>query len=104
MMGRGFLSALATLDVKSFPPSLTVRDTRAYQNKGELGTPDAPSDKRTYIEQHGDFDLCASYNRRTVASRAVTPSGKRIYTVILGAEDPDALEEAIRQRVEQLHE
>lgn len=95
MMRKGYLSALMTLDVKSFPPSSTVSDTRAYQNRGELGTPAAPSDKRRYIEDHGSFDLCVSFNHRTVNSSRVTKSGKRIHTVKLGGQ-PDALEKAIR--------
>jgi hypothetical protein len=98
MMRRGFLSALLTLDVKSFPPSGTVSDARAYQNRGELGTPGAPSDKRTYIENHGSFDLCVSYNQRTVPSRDATNSGKRIFTASLGG-PPDAFEAAIRARL-----
>lgn len=69
---------LWTLDVKSFPPP-----HGAPVNRGELGTPDAPSDKRRYIEQHGSFDNCYSANSRTVPSLGVTPSGKRIYTLDL---------------------
>lgn len=95
MMRQGYLSALVTLDVKSFPPSMTVSDARAFQNKGELGTPSAPSDKRNYIEGHGSFDLCISYNHRTIASPNSTRSGKKIYTVNLNG-PPDALEDAIR--------
>ncbi len=98
MMRRGYLSALVTLDVKSFPPSWNVSDARAYQNRGELGTPQQPSDKRMYIESHGSFDLCVSYNTRTVSSPGPTKSGKQIYTVTLGGQ-PDALEEAIRARL-----
>ena len=66
MMKHGYLSYLFTLDVKSFPLSETVTETRAYINKGELGTPDAPTDKRKYIEEHGSFNACFSLNKRTV--------------------------------------
>lgn len=65
----------------SFPLSETVTETRAYINKGELGTPDAPTDKRKYIEEHGSFNACFSLNKRTVPSPAETYSGKMIYTV-----------------------
>ena len=54
---------------------------RTYINKGELGTPDAPTDKRKYIEEHGSFNACFSLNKRTVPSPAETYSGKMIYTV-----------------------
>ena len=81
MMKHGYLSYLFTLDVKSFPLSETVTETRAYINKGELGTPDAPTDKRKYIEEHGSFNACFSLNKRTVPSPAETYSGKMIYTV-----------------------
>ncbi|MGH7813863.1 MAG: BsaWI family type II restriction enzyme [Candidatus Binataceae bacterium] len=83
MMRRGYFSPLWTLDVKSFPPP-----HGNLINRGELGTPDAPSDKRKYIEQHGSFDNCYSANSRTVPSRGITPSGKRIYTLNL-LEQPD---------------
>lgn len=98
MMRKGYLSALVTLDVKSFPPSMTVPDARAYQNRGELGTPSAPSDKRKYIEDHGSFDLCISYNHRTVTSPSSTSSRKRISTVNLNGPS-DALEDAIRAMI-----
>ena len=75
MMGKGFLSPLLTLDVKSFPPPKDV------VNRGELGSPDKPSEKRTYIEEHGSFDNCYSYNLRSVPSRGKTTSGKKIYTL-----------------------
>ena len=51
MQAKGLLSPLWTLDVKSFPPP-----TGDLINRGELGTPDSPSDKRKYVELHGDFD------------------------------------------------
>jgi len=75
MMEHGFKSYLFTLDAKSFPPP-----TGDLVNCGELGSPSRPSDKRQYIEQHGSFDACLSYNLRTVASHGETRSGKRIYT------------------------
>jgi len=76
MMNRGFLSPLWTLDVKSFPPP-----QGDLVNRGELGSPDQPSEKRKYIEQHGDFDNCYSANSRTIPSSGETPSGKRIYAI-----------------------
>lgn len=79
MMKKGFVSYLVTLDVKSFPTSETMSDERAFINNGELGTPKNPSDKRKYIEEHGSFDACFSFNLRTVASPAKTNSRKRIY-------------------------
>lgn len=81
MMKRGYFSPLLTLDVKSFPP-------RDLVNRGELGTPQRPSEKRKYIEQHGSFDDCYSYNQRTQPSVGSTPSGKRIQVLQLaGAAD-----------------
>lgn len=74
MMAEGLLSILSTLDVKSFPPP-----HGDLINRGELGSPERPSDKRKYIEIHGDFDACFSYNNRTVPSHDATPSGRRIY-------------------------
>lgn len=76
MMQYGFLSLLLTLDVKSFPPP-----RGDLINRGEFGSPDNPSDKRRYIEEHGDFSACFSYNTRTVPSPQITSSGKQIYTV-----------------------
>lgn len=87
MMSMGYQSYLFTLDVKSFPLSETVTETRAYVNKGELGSPDVPTDKRKYIEEHGSFDACFSLNKRTIPSPTTgTLSGKKIYTV-----QPDGL-------------
>ncbi len=73
MMGAGYFSPLWTLDVKSFPPSGDL------VNRGELGSPTQPSDKRKYVEIHGDFDHCYSANARTVPSAGQTQSGKRIF-------------------------
>ena len=79
MIEKGHTSILATLDVKSFPLSETMSEERAYINKGELGTPTNPTDKRKYIEEHGSFDACFSFNLRTVPSPEITASGKKIY-------------------------
>lgn len=84
MMKAGYLSILWTLDVKSFPPP-----HGNLVNKGELGTPDKPSDKRQYIEQHGSFDACFSYNLRSLPSPQHTASGKRIFVQNLSPQ-PDA--------------
>jgi hypothetical protein len=79
MMRNGHASFLVTLDVKSFPLSEHMSEIRAYLNRGELGTPQNPTDKRRYIEEHGDFDACFSFNLRTIPSPAETKSGKRIF-------------------------
>lgn len=78
MMRKNFLSPLWTLDVKSFPPP-----HGDLINRGELGTPTNPSEKRRYVEEHGDFDHCYSANSRSVPSGGPTPSGKRIYRLAL---------------------
>lgn len=83
MMSAGLLSVLSTLDVKSFPPP-----HGNLVNYGELGSPAKPSDKRKYIEEHGDFSVCISYNLRTVPSPKTTSSEKKIYLGDMGtAED-----------------
>jgi hypothetical protein len=74
MMKKGMVSYLLTLDAKSFPPP-----TGDLINRGELGSMASPSDKRNYIELHGSFDACFSYNLRTVPSSGETASGRRIY-------------------------
>lgn len=74
MMRKGLSSYLVTFDAKSFPPP-----NGDLVNRGELGTIAAPSDKRAYIESHGSFSACFSYNTRTVPSGANTSSGKKIY-------------------------
>lgn len=76
MMESGFLSILFTLDVKSFPPP-----HGDLVNIGELGSPSNPSDKRRYVEEHGDFDACFSCNTRTIPSQKTTSSQKKIYVV-----------------------
>jgi BsaWI restriction endonuclease type 2 len=74
MMKRGLSSYLVTLDAKSFPPP-----NGDLVNRGELGTVGAPSDKRAYIESHGSFSACFSYNLRTVPSPRKTKSGRLIH-------------------------
>jgi hypothetical protein len=93
MQARELFSPLFTLDVKSFPPPGDV------VNRGELGSPAMPSEKRKYIENHGDFDNCYSGNFRTQPSAENTPSGKRIYVVDL-ASQPDAMAQEIIARVQ----
>ena len=73
MMAEGLLSVLVMLDVKSFPPP-----HGDLVNRGEFGTPKSPSDKRAYIEQHGDFSAVFSYNLRTHPSIKPTGSGRTI--------------------------
>lgn len=75
MIAAGFKSYLFTFDAKSIPPP-----TGRLINDGELGIVGSKSDKRGYIEIHGSFDACFSYNSRTGQSEADTPSGKRIFT------------------------
>lgn len=89
MMKKGYFSPLWTLDVKSFPPP-----TGNLVNRGELGTPSSPSEKRKYITEHGDFDNCYSGNGRTTPSARPTSSGKRIYTLML-ADQPDQFAEDV---------
>lgn len=74
MMKAGLSSYLYTFDAKSYPPP-----GGDLVNYGELGSPQQPSDKREYIERHGSFDACYSYNTRTAPSPTETRSGKRIY-------------------------
>jgi len=76
MMEAGYFSPLWTLDVKSFPPP-----QGDLVNRGELGTPQEPSEKRKYVESHGDFDNCYTANARSTPSSAKTNSGKRIVSV-----------------------
>ncbi len=87
-MGKGFFSPLWTLDVKSFPPTKGVARVTDLINRGELGTPEHPSEKRKYVEQYGEFDNCYSANSRTVPSVAKDNSGKRIITLRL-SKQPD---------------
>lgn len=89
MMGEGLLSILVTLDVKSFPPP-----HGDLVNRGEFGTPRTPSDKRNYVELHGDFSAAFSYNLRTRPSEPKTQSGRAIY-VLPFAGDHDAFVEFV---------
>lgn len=75
MMAKGYASYLITLDAKSFPPP-----NGDLINKGELGSATNPSDKRLYVESHGSFSACFSYNTRTSPSPTKTASGNRIYS------------------------
>ena len=84
MMSAGFESMLLTLDVKSFPPLAALgfdQNIRRLINIGEFGTPERPSDKRRYVENHGDFTAGFSYNSRTIHSPEETASGRRIFVV-----------------------
>jgi BsaWI restriction endonuclease type 2 len=83
MMAAGYFSPLWTLDVKSFPPP-----RGDLINRGEFGTLSSPSEKRKYIEEHGEFHACYTANNRSVASPEVTPSGRRIYSLNL-SKQPD---------------
>ncbi|MGZ8847300.1 MAG: BsaWI family type II restriction enzyme [Pyrinomonadaceae bacterium] len=83
MMEAGYFSPLWTLDVKSFPPP-----HGDLVNRGEFGSLAIPSEKRRYIEEHGEFDSCYSANSRSIPSDPVTPSGRRIYTIRL-SDQPD---------------
>jgi len=80
---KGFFSPLWTLDVKSFPPP-----HGNLVNRGELGSPESPSEKRKYVEVHGDFDNCYTANTRSAPSGSKTKSGKRIIVLNL-ANQPD---------------
>jgi hypothetical protein len=90
MMKAGYFSPLWTLDVKSFPPP-----TGDLVNKGELGSPKNPSEKRKYIESHGDFDNCYSANARSAPSDGTTASGKRIFTLALATQPDQFAQEVI---------
>jgi len=94
MMEKGFFSPLWTLDVKSFPPP-----KGSLINKGELGTPEKPSAKRGYVEQHGDFDNLYSANTRSAPSLATTHSGKRVLAINLGLQ-PDLFAQEVIARAE----
>jgi hypothetical protein len=92
MMSKGYFSPLWTLDVKSFPPP-----HGDLVNRGELGTPTAPTEKRRYVGSHGDFDHLFSANARTVASLAKTDSGKRVIVLDL-ANQPDSFAQEVLAR------
>jgi BsaWI-like restriction endonuclease len=95
MMKSGYFSPLWTLDVKSFPPP-----TGDLVNRGELGTPSNPSEKRKYVESHGDFDNCYSANARSAPSEGQTRSGKRICSLSL-ATQPDQFAQEVIARAAQ---
>ena len=90
MQKRGLFSPLFTLDVKSFPPP-----HGDLVNRGELGTPAAPSEKRRYIENHGDFDNCYSGNFRSQPSNGNTLSGKEIILAKIAEQPDDFVKEII---------
>lgn len=92
MMERGYFSPMWTLDVKSFPPP-----TGDLVNRGELGSPDNPSEKRKYVELHGDFDHMYSANSRSAPSRETTKSGKRVIAINL-ANQPDLFAQEVIAR------
>jgi hypothetical protein len=96
MMNNGFFSPLWTLDVKSFPPP----HPEALLNRGELGSPENPSEKRKYIEVHGSFDHLFSANARSKPSSGTTASGKRIVRIDL-ANQPDLFAQEVIARGEE---
>jgi hypothetical protein len=104
MMQRDYCSPLWTLDVKSFPPGSFGANQRTFINRGELGTVAQPSDKRKYIEAHGDFDNCYTANSRSVPSSNSTASGKRICGIQLSVQPDtfacDVIERASRWRLQ----
>jgi len=73
MMEANYYSYLFTFDCKSFPPP-----AGNLFNKGELGSHLSPTDKREYIEKHGKFTTCFSFNFNTEESPMQTESGSRI--------------------------
>lgn len=92
MMGAGYYSPLWTLDVKSFPPP-----NGDLINRGEFGSLAVPSEKRRYIEEHGEFDACYAANSRSIPSLAATPSGKRIYSIRMSVQ-PDQFSQDVIAR------
>jgi len=84
MMEAGYLSCLFTFDAKSFPPP-----KGDLVNRGEFGSPESPSDKRLYIEKHGSFSGCFSYNLKTIPSLKKTESGRGIFVSKL--DDTDSM-------------
>ena len=90
MMKNGFFSYLLTFDAKSFPPPVGN-----LINKGELGSVQNPSDKRNYIEEHGYFSACFSYNKRTIPSLDRTNSGKKIFVVNKIEKNDDFLQKVV---------
>lgn len=90
IMKKGFLSVVATLDSKLFPPP-----HGDGVNHGELGgrtfsvglKENQP--KRNYFEKDGDFTNGYSYNLRTPESPTKTKSGSRIKTLSFSEKQPD---------------
>lgn len=91
-MEKGLLSIAITMDMKSYPPP-----HGNCTNYGELGGRSMETDKdkvrvkRNYIEVTGQFGAMFSYNLRTPPSPPQTQSGKRIFTLSLHDQQPDAL-------------
>ncbi|MCA0250496.1 MAG: BsaWI family type II restriction enzyme [Proteobacteria bacterium] len=91
-MEKGLLSIAITMDMKSYPPP-----HGNCVNYGELGGRSMEADKdkirvkRNYIEKTGQFDAMFSFNLRTPASPETTESGKRIFTMSVHDQQPDAL-------------
>jgi hypothetical protein len=87
-MRAGLVSIAVTMDAKSYPPP-----HGNCVNYGELGGRSFGVEKerikRSYVENTGQFDGLFSFNMRTPPSPAITPSGKRIYTLSLSDRQPD---------------
>ena len=96
MLDRGYWSPLCTLDVKTYPP-------RDLTNRGELGTPLKPSDKRGYIEQEGLFSACYSYNQRTFPSADHTTSGRKVYRLTFQKAWDQLCEDAVAEMEKRFH-
>jgi hypothetical protein len=98
-MEKGLLSIAITMDMKSYPPP-----HGNCVNYGELGGRSIEADKdkvrvkRDYIEKTGQFDAMFSYNLRTPPSPVQTQSGKRIFTLLLHDQQPDALVQLLTDR------
>jgi|CXWL01.1.fsa_nt_gi hypothetical protein len=93
MMQNGYFSPMWTLDVKSFPPPGDL------VNRGELGSPKIPSQKRGYVEIHGDFDNLYSGNGRSAPSGPTTKSGKKVVRIQL-SQQPDLFAKEIIARAQ----
>ena len=92
IMDKGFMSVLATLDSKSFPPP-----HGDGVNHGELGgrtfgqNRNGPQPKRDYFEVDGDFHFGYSFNLRTPPTVGETKSGSKIKTLSFNLDQPDEL-------------
>lgn len=91
MMNAGLWSPFWTLDVKSFPPP-----KGDLVNRGEFGSPSVPSQKRIYVENHGDFDNAYSANSRTLPTVGATSSGKNVYSINPSAQPDQFAIDAIK--------